>query len=75
LSGTNINYNLQLPDHSASIIIDEIQMRSALQNIIDNARESMPWGGNWRSRQAMFMLTRIQQRQMKPGKVRCNKYH
>jgi two-component system cell cycle sensor histidine kinase/response regulator CckA len=68
LSGTNINYNLQLPDHLTSIVIDEIQMRSALQNIIDNARESMPWGGNLDIRVCDLQIGRINNSQMKPGR-------
>jgi two-component system cell cycle sensor histidine kinase/response regulator CckA len=67
LSGTNINYNLQLPDHSARFIIDEIQMRSALQNIIDNARESMPWGGKLKIKASDVHVDSSSNRQMKPG--------
>ena len=46
LSGSNVNYDLHLHDHLAPIVVDEIQIKSALQNILDNAREAMPWGGS-----------------------------
>jgi two-component system cell cycle sensor histidine kinase/response regulator CckA len=67
LSGTNINYNLHLPDHAAHIIIDEIQMRSAMQNIINNARESMPWGGQLEIKVQDVHVERFNDRQMKAG--------
>ncbi|MGD8701355.1 MAG: ATP-binding protein [Desulfosarcina sp.] len=45
LSGTNISHDLQLPNRLAAIVVDEMQIKTALQNIITNAREAMPWGG------------------------------
>jgi len=46
LSGSNIRYAIQRLDKAKPVVIDETQIKSALQNIVTNAKESMPWGGN-----------------------------
>ena len=48
LSGTNIRYGIKRFHQIEPVVIDETQIKSALQNIIANAKESMPWGGNLR---------------------------
>jgi PAS domain S-box-containing protein len=45
LSGSNVTYDLQLDDRLAPTVVDEVQIKSALQNVIYNAREAMPGGG------------------------------
>jgi PAS domain S-box-containing protein len=45
LSGTNVDYRLDLAPDLQPLAIDEAQVKSALQNVIHNAREAMPWGG------------------------------
>ncbi len=45
LSGTSVSYQLHLPDRLAPVAVDEIQIKSALQNVISNAMEAMPRGG------------------------------
>jgi PAS domain S-box-containing protein len=45
LSGSNVGYELELAERLTPLIVDEVQIKSALQNIIQNAREAMPGGG------------------------------
>ena len=45
LSGTNVRYQLHLPERLDPVTVDEIQIKSALQNVISNAMEAMPKGG------------------------------
>ncbi|HSM75777.1 MAG TPA: ATP-binding protein [Desulfobacterales bacterium] len=45
LSGSNVTYELQLGGPLTPLIVEEVQVKSALQNIIQNAREAMPGGG------------------------------
>ena len=45
LGDAGMTCELELADHLTPIIVDEIQIKSALQNIIQNAREAMPGGG------------------------------
>jgi PAS domain S-box-containing protein len=45
LSGTHITVDMQISQGLGPLIIDEAQVRSAIRNVIDNAREAMPWGG------------------------------
>ena len=45
LSGSNVTCDLRLSAGTEPVVVDEIQIRSAFRNIIDNAREAMPEGG------------------------------
>jgi PAS domain S-box-containing protein len=45
LSGSNVACSLDLPDDLQPVVIDDVQIKAALQNIVTNAREAMPWGG------------------------------
>ncbi|MEJ2640981.1 MAG: ATP-binding protein [Desulfosarcinaceae bacterium] len=45
LDGTNVTCDLQLSGSLEPMTVDESQLRSALRNIIGNAREAMPDGG------------------------------
>ncbi len=45
LNGANITVDLQVADGLGPLTLDEAQIRSAIRNIIDNAKEAMPWGG------------------------------
>jgi len=45
LMGTDVACTLDLADDLPALRIDETQIRSALQNVIQNAREAMPGGG------------------------------
>jgi PAS domain S-box-containing protein len=48
LSAAGMDYRLELPDHLEPLSIDEMQIKLALQNVLDNAREAMPGGGTVR---------------------------
>lgn len=45
LSGASIDYRLEFPDDLQPLTIDETQIKLAIQNVMDNAREAMPEGG------------------------------
>ncbi|MGD9369312.1 MAG: PAS domain S-box protein [Desulfobacteraceae bacterium] len=45
LSGTNVRYDKVLAADLLPIKVDEAQFKSAIQHIIINAKEAMPWGG------------------------------
>ena len=45
LSGSNIRYNVNLPENLKVVEVDEQQINQAIQNIIVNSREAMPNGG------------------------------
>jgi two-component system cell cycle sensor histidine kinase/response regulator CckA len=45
LSGTNVTCDMQLSGGLEPVVVDENQIRSALRNIIQNAKEAMPDGG------------------------------
>jgi PAS domain S-box-containing protein len=46
LAGSNSAYSVELPQDLWPVMVDEGQIRQVLQNIIINAREAMPDGGN-----------------------------
>lgn len=45
LSGTNVRYDKILAIDLLPIVVNEAQFKSAIQNIVINAKEAMPWGG------------------------------
>ncbi len=46
LSGSRCNYRLTIPDNLSHVEVDEGQLTQVIQNIILNASEAMPEGGN-----------------------------
>jgi signal transduction histidine kinase len=46
LSGSNISYDLQLPDECYFVEADESQIREVIENVLINAKEAAPDGGN-----------------------------
>lgn len=45
LSGANVEYDLNLSLDLYPVIADGDQIKSAVKNMISNAKEAMPWGG------------------------------
>jgi two-component system, cell cycle sensor histidine kinase and response regulator CckA len=45
LSGSSAKCRFHLPDDLEQVLADEVQLRQAVHNIVDNAKEAMPDGG------------------------------
>jgi PAS domain S-box-containing protein len=67
LSGSNVTHDLELTDRLEPMIVDAVQLKSAFQNIINNAREAMPWGGTLTIRAHTIEVTRSQDELIEPG--------
>jgi PAS domain S-box-containing protein len=46
LSGSNVRCEFSLPDNLWPVEMDEVQMRQVIHNLVINAREAMPAGGD-----------------------------
>jgi PAS domain S-box-containing protein len=68
LGGTNVTGDLQLCGSLTPVIVDENQIRSALRNIIENAKEAMPHGGTLRIATREVDVLAENKDQMTPGR-------
>lgn len=46
LSGSNVKYDLDIPDHIWAVEVDEGQIHQVIHNLVINAQQAMPEGGS-----------------------------
>ena len=68
LSGTNVAYDLDISTEIPTLIADVDQIKSAIQNILTNAREAMPWGGKVQVLARSEDLERFNGNPVEPGR-------
>ncbi len=67
LTGSNINFDLELPPDLWRVEVDEVQLAQVIQNLVLNAREAMPGGGTLLVKAENFLLTESTHLPLKPG--------
>ncbi len=68
LSGSNVKYSLDLPDSLDKVCADRGQINQVLSNLIVNAREAMPNGGNLYIKAENVKITKRSGFNLKAGK-------
>ncbi len=68
LSGTNVAYELDLENDLPALIVDGDQISSAVQNVLTNAGEAMPWGGKVAIKAHTVDVERFNGNQVPPGR-------
>ena len=68
LSGTNVAYAFEIAADTPTLIADANQITSAVQNVLTNAREAMPWGGKVVVKSQAIDVEQFDVNHVKPGR-------
>ncbi len=67
LTGSNVNFDLELAPDLWLVEVDEVQLAQVIQNLVLNAREAMLEGGKLLVKAENFLLTEGNHLPLKPG--------